>query len=209
MEHTHVVVVCQARKSMHSRPLKLAVIGMTMALQAGQATPQEVASPGLMIFRKAIGFDAALVKNHQHHDESIHLDWMHLEVPPQLTGWQTGTRELQPSGEDGSRTFYWQFERGDELLTIIAHIHRPGTDAAGRAFLEIANATTTMAIPYIAGPKDLGVVSAIEQGHSNGVFWFDRNVCVEITRSQTKVSHMDIAYWVQAAMNKSIAKIVR
>lgn len=134
---------------------------------------------------------------------------MRMDVPPQLVGWKIGTRELQPFMEDGSRIFYWQCDRGDELMTIIVHIHRPGTDGAWQGFLEIANATTTVAIPYIAGPGDLGVISAIERGRSNGVCWFDRNVCVEITRSQTSGSHMDIAYWMQDEMKKSIAKIVR
>lgn len=182
------------------------LIGVTMALNANLSAAGGMNSPRLAAFKNVVGFDEALAKNKLHRDEFIDVDWTRVEVPSQLAGWKTGTRELQPIMEDGGRTFYWQFERGDESMTIIVRIYPPGGIAAGQGFLEIANATTTMAIPYIAGPRDLGALSAIEQGQSNSVFWFDRNVCVEVTRSHTNVSHMEVAYWVQDRMRKHIAK---
>lgn len=156
-------------------------------------------------FKQTIHFDEALLTDNK--NEYIDLTWDNISPPPQLNDWTVIDHELRLEKMDGSRNFSWQFKKDESLFTIFVRIFKPGSSDASNCFLQIANATTTMDIPYNQGPKNLGTLSAVSKYKGSGIFWFYRNICIEITPSGTEIDHLEIAYWLQSIMLQHKKKI--
>jgi hypothetical protein len=162
-------------------------------IQASHASSERFESARLSAFKRVIQFDRAVQSESK--NEYIDLDLTRLEAPPQLNGWKVVQHQLAVQRGDGSKSLYWQFEKETGSLTIIITLYKPGSDSAAMRFLEIADSTTTLEIPYIKGPSTIGTLSATDKESREDIFWFFENACVELTRFRSDVPHIDIALW--------------
>lgn len=179
--------------------LLLGVVMSSTTLAAGDPSAP-FNSPRLLKFKSSIGFDQSLAAEKK--NEIVDVDWMKLPTPPALHGWKEITRELNPERANGSRSFSWQFEKENQLLTITVEVFSATKNEASTQFLLHADASTMMELPWVRGPSTLGTIAAMSKlTPPSTVFWIYRNVFAEVSpSSKATVSALEISSWLQGQM---------
>lgn len=172
---------------------------MSNATSATNASPTSLKGR-IAEFRQALDFDAVVAKENK--QEFVDLAWEHLPTPPQLAGWRTTKQELSRAlPPNGEMVFMMALERDDEFVTITSTIFS-STEQAAAEFLDFANSSTMMEIPYVRGPKSLGTLSAMDKNRISAVFWFYKNIFTVVEKGNTTISHFDVAAWLHEQMER-------
>lgn len=167
---------------------------MTSSFAEPGKTYDPLQSPRLIEFRKTIGFDAARAREKQ--DVQVLFDWKALQSPPELEGWSK--RLDVNSDENGGHFISIDFTRNEEQVNLTIEIFDPKMNKAPEALLIKADSVTTMKIPYVRGPLDLGTFSLTSPSQSpRRVFWFFHNVHAEVSVHKTSVPALTVARWLQ------------
>ena len=145
----------------------------------------------LIPFKREIGYDEA-IKNEQH-DGLIVIDFTELKAPSFATEWPN---------EDGWR-FHRSVQRGGYLYhswrmkgilgdaAIVARIFGD-YESAQQDFLDEANSTSMMFLPWIACSKKIGTVCT-QSDDKQRVFFAYKNIMLDVARLSHEPGHEDFA----------------
>ncbi len=169
-------------------------IVMTNPIAAPGKPYDPMQSQRLIEFRKTIGFDAARAQETR--VAQVLLDWEGLRSPPELEDWN---RRVDVSkDEEGGMTVSIDFSKNDEQVNLSIQVFDPRTNRAPESLLIKADSVTSMNIPYLRGPHDLGTLSLISPSQpTRRVFWFFHNVHAEVSVYKTAVPALTVARWLQ------------
>lgn len=145
-------------------------------------------------FKKSIQFQEKIAKKEK--AEQVCVDWDKLAAPEAMAGWKV-TDQIK---EDlPSYTAYsWVFNRADDYVVVNVKVYPTAKNTAPSDFIDIANATSMQNIPYVAGPDELGTVSAISKSKLNkSVFWFFRNTLIRVSNKANDFDVLPLAHWLQ------------
>lgn len=178
---------------------KTAWLALTLCIFT-QASAGEILRVGAMAdrvadFKKTAQFQEKLVQREKH--EQVCFDWGTLALPDLLAGWKEVRRVKDSSGDMIYYRLVFNREK-DDYMTIDVTVMSPENNLASKEFLEVANATTMSEMSYMAGPDDLGTVSAISKTKQNrSVIWFFRNLFFKISNEANTFDALPLAHWLQ------------
>jgi hypothetical protein len=151
-------------------------------------------------FKKKIKFDEILAK------ELITPLYTAVNVDPtrysQFEGWLLSSKNAQNRGDE---LFYeWIFKKSKESVLIQIYLSPKSVAETRKRFLDAADSTSTMEIPFEKGPDDIGTLSAIPH-HTpyDYIIFVNRNIYVHVKSYESAIDTLAISKLINKQITNS------